>query len=319
MTRHLIFWPFLLLATLSFKASAQQTTASKDSSATDSMMNSLLSPADKEPVLATFKSTRLILTETTETIKKNNLNFMVVHRFGDIAGTDGGGKTMWGLDNSSDIYIGFEYGLTNNLDIDFGRSKFEQLLELGLKYNILHQTADNSMPVAVTLVGKIGLKPYSVTTNVFDDYANRLNYFGQVIIARKFSSRLSLQVAPSFLRNNLPFPYLAGNEQNIFSLAAAGRYKFTKRMGIVFDYAHPFSAFRKNSNSPQFYDPSGVGLEVETGGHVFTINFTNAKAISPINYLADTESKWTKGQYRIGFAITRVFDLAHKHKPITDK
>jgi hypothetical protein len=313
---HMKYFLLLLLSLkmLSFQASAQQGRAPKDSSATDSLMNSLLMGSDKEPVLATFKSTRLILTETTETIKKNNLNFMVVHRFGDVAGADGGGKTLWGLDNSSDIYIGFEYGLTNNLDIDFGRSKYEQLLELGIKYNILHQMADNSIPVAITLIGKTGLKPYSVATNVFDDYTNRLNYFGQVVIARKFSSNLSLQVAPSFLRNNLPFPYLSGNEQNIFSVAAAGRYKFTKRMGIVVDYVHPFSSFRKNSNSPRFYDPSGIGLEVETGGHVFTLNLTNAQAISPINYLADTESKWTKGQYRIGFAITRVFDFNPKHK-----
>ncbi len=303
-----------LLVMLTFRASAQQPNAPKPASATDSLMDQLLAKPDKEPVMATFKSTRLILTETTETIKKNNLNFMVVHRFGDIGGTDGGGKTLWGLDNSSDIYIGFEYGLTNDLDIDFGRSKFEQLLDLGLKYNILHQMADESMPVAVTLMGKMGLKPYAVATNVFDDGTNRLNYFGQVVIARKFSSRFSMQIAPSFLRNNLPFPYLPGNEQNIFSLSAAGRYKFTKRMGIVVDYAHPFSTFRRESNSPKFYDPSAVGLEIETGGHVFTINLSNAKAISPINYLADTESKWTKGQYRIGFTITRVFDLNRKHK-----
>jgi len=85
-------------------------------------------------------------------------------------------------------------------------------------------------------------------------------------------------------------------------------------MGIVVDYAHPFSSFRDKSNSPKFYDPSGVGIEMETGGHVFTLNLTNAQAISPINYLADTQSKWTKGQYRIGFTITRVFDLNHKHK-----
>jgi hypothetical protein len=136
----------------------------------------------------------------------------------------------------------------------------------------------------------------------------------QVVIARKFSSRLSLQISPSFLRNNLPFPYQAGNEQNIFSLSAAGRYKFTKRMGIVLDYAHPFSKFRDNSTSPKFYDPSGIGIEIETGGHVFTMNFTNAQAISPINYLADTQSKWTKGQYRFGFTISRVFDLNPKHK-----
>lgn len=305
---------FLVTFVLPGLTSYAQIKASKDSTATDSLLNSLSADNEANPVIATFKSTRLILTETTETIKKNNLNFLVIHRFGDIAGTDGGGKTLWGLDNSSDIYIGFEYGLTNNLDIDFGRSKYEQLLELGLKYGLLRQTSDDKIPFALTIVGKTGLKPYSVATNVYDDYTNRLNYFVQAIVARKFSSRLSIQLAPSFLRNNLPFPYITGNEKNIFSLSAAGRFKITKRMGIVLDYAHPFSSFRDKSNSPKFYDPSGVGIEVETGGHVFTMNLTNAQAISPINYLADTQSKWTKGQYRLGFTITRVFDLNHKHK-----
>ena len=294
--------------------SVEAQTTGRDTSATDSLMNALTGSPQAEPVIATFKATRLILSETTETIKKNNLNFIVVHRFGDIGGTDGGGKTLWGFDNSSDILIGFEYGLTDNLDIDFARSKYEQLLELGLKYNILHQKTDNSIPVAVTLIGKTGLKPYSVSTNVYDDYTNRLNYFAQVVIARKFSPKLSMQISPSFLRNNLPFPYLAGNEKNIFSLSAAGRLKVTKRLGIVVDYAHPFSNFRKNSNSPKFYDPSGVGIEIETGGHVFTMNFSNAQAISPINYLADSQSNWSKGQYRFGFTISRVFYFNHKHK-----
>lgn len=308
------YFLLLLPALITCQAYAQQTPAAKDTSATDSLMNSLAAAEKSEPVLATFKSTRLILSETSETIKKNNLNFLVIHRFGDIGGTDGGGKTLLGLDNSSDIYIGFEYGLTNNLDIDFGRSKYEQLLDLGLKYNFLHQTADDKSPVAITVIAKTALRPYSVATNVFDDYTNRLNYFVQAIFARKFSSRLSVQVAPSFLRNNLPFPYLAGNEQNIFSLSAAGRYKFTKRMGIVLDYAHPFSKFRNNSTSPKFYDPSGIGIEIETGGHVFTMNFSNAQAISPVNYLADTQSNWSKGQYRFGFTISRVFNFNPKHK-----
>lgn len=304
----------VILLLVSIAVRAQNGIGAKDTLSTDSLLNSLSANNKSEPVNAAFKSTHVILTETPETNKKNNLNFLVVHRFGDIGSTEGGGKTLWGLDNSSDIYIGFEYGLTNNLDIDFGRSKYEQLIEAGLKYNFLQQTSDNSIPVAIKLLAHIGLKPYHVNTNVFDDYSNRLNYFYQLIIARKFSSRLSLQVAPSFLRNNLPFPYLEGNEQNIFSLSASGRFKITKRMGIVVDYAHPFSSFRDHSSSPKFYDPSGVGFEVETGGHVFTLNLTNAQAISPINYLSDTESKWTKGQYRLGFTITRIFDLNHSHK-----
>jgi hypothetical protein len=312
MKKHVLLVAFSLLAGITM---AQQKPAAKDQSAVDdSLLNSLGGNTKAEPVIATFKATRLINTETTETNKKNTLNFIVMHRFGDIGGANGGSKTFWGLDNSSDIYIGFEYGLTDNLDIDFGRSKFEQLLELGFKYNFLHQTSDNSIPVAMTVIGKVGLKPYSVTTNVFDDYTNRLNYFTQLIIARKFSSRFSFEIAPSFLRTNLPFPFLPGNEKNIFSLSAAGRLKVTKHMGIVLDYAHPFSNFRNNSNNPKFYAPSGIGIEIETGGHVFTLNFSNNQAISPINYLSDTESKWTKGQYRIGFTISRVFDMNPKHK-----
>jgi hypothetical protein len=306
---------YLLLIVLCAKIgliNAQQTKATATS--TDSLLNSLSSSDGAEPVIAAFKSTRLILSSTTETNKKNNLNFIVVHRFGDIAGAEGGGKTLWGFDNSSDIYIGFEYGLTNNLDINFGRSKYEQLLDLGLKYSLLRQTSDNSIPVALTLIVNAGLKPYQVNTNVFNDYTNRLSYFYQAIFSRKFSSRFSLEVAPAFLRTNLPFPYISGNEKNIFALSAAGRLKVTKHMGIVVDYAHPFSSFRQNSKSPAFYDPSAVGFEIETGGHVFTMNFSNAQAISPINYLSDTESKWTKGQYRFGFAIARIFDMNHKHK-----
>jgi hypothetical protein len=308
--------PLLLMVLLCTAGLLKAQTIKKDSvkSSTDSLMNMMSAPEKGEPVIATFKATRLILSQTTETVKKKELNFLVIHRFGDIGGAAGGGKTMWGLDNSSDIYIGFEYGLTDNLNIDFGRSKFEQLIELGLKYNIMHQKTDDSMPVAVTLIGKAGLKPYHVNTNVFDDYTNRFSYIAQAVIARKFSRALSMQLSPIFLRNNLPYPFIAGNEQNIFSLSAAGRLKFSKRMGLVLDYVHPFSNFRNNSIEPRFYDGLGIGIEIETGGHVFTINFTNAQAISEMNYISDTESKWGKGQFRLGFTISRIFDFNKKNK-----
>ena len=85
-------------------------------------------------------------------------------------------------------------------------------------------------------------------------------------------------------------------------------------MGVVLDYAHPFSSFRQKNNSPAFYDPLGIGIEIETGGHVFTMNFTNAEAVSPINYLSNTVSSWGKGQFRFGFNIARIFDMDRKHK-----
>ncbi|OOQ57286.1 DUF5777 family beta-barrel protein [Mucilaginibacter pedocola] len=293
-----------------------QTKPAESKSAADSLLNSMDAGNTKaEPVIATFKSTRLILGATTETVKKNNLNFLVIHRFGDIGGSEGGGKTLFGLDNSSDIYIGFEYGLSDNLDIDFGRSKYNQQVDLGLKYAMLHQTSDDATPFAITLLGKTGVKAYTANQGEFPTFADRLDYVAQAIIARKFSSNFSLQLTPTFVRHNSPFPFLAGNNRGFFALGAAGRLKVTKRMGIVVDYAHPFSSFRdKATGDNAFYDPLGIGIEIETGGHVFTIVFSNTKAISEASYLAGSQSDWGKGQFRLGFTISRMFSFNKKAK-----
>lgn len=312
MKRSLLF-AALLCPALWVTAQTKKDSTAKPSS-TDSLMNSLSTPQKGEPVIATFKATRLIFSQTTETVKKKELNFLVIHRFGDIAGAQGGGKTFFGLDNSSDIYIGFEYGLTDNFNIGLGRSKYEQLIDMHLKYYLLHQTTDNSVPVAVSLFVKGGFKPYHVETNIYDNFANRFSYFTQAIIARKFSSALSLQVSPSYVIDNIPFPLAPTNENNFFAISAAGRLKFSKRMGIVLDYFHPFSNFRNSSVDPKFYDGIGVGLEIETGGHVFTINLSNAQAISEINYMSNTTSNWGKGQFRLGFTISRIFDFNKKNK-----
>jgi hypothetical protein len=108
----------------------------------------------------------------------------------------------------------------------------------------------------------------------------------------------------------MPIPFVAGNTQQFFSISAAARFKVTKHMGFIIDYAHPFSSFRSTANG--FYDPLGFGIEIETGGHVFTLNFSNSRAISEINYLSNTQSNYSKGQYRIGFTISRMFDFNHK-------
>jgi hypothetical protein len=304
---------YLLLFTLALIA--LDLNAQKRLSSTDSLMNELTAD-DKldDRSIAIFSSSRLILSETNETVKKGNLNFLVIHRFGDIGGPFGGGQTLYGLDNSSDIYIGFEYGISNKLDIDFGRSKFQQLIDLGLKYNMVQQSADGNSPIAVTLLGKMGLKPYK-NDGSFTAYSDRFTYVVQGIIGRRFSKNFSVQISPTFVSSNATLPQLPGNDKRFFALAAAARLKLTKRMGIVFDYAHSFSSFRDNSPVPNnFYDPIGVGIEVETGGHVFTINFSNAKAISQTNYLSDTRSDWGKGEFRLGFTISRMFDLSSRKK-----
>ncbi len=278
----------------------------KSANTMDALLDSV-STDNKADNVVIFKASRLILSQSTEMTKKKNLNFLIIHRFGDFAGANGGGKLYFGLDDVADVYIGFEYGVSNNFNIDIGRTTIGGLADLELKYALLHQKSDNSSPIAITLIGEGGVRPYGFVT--YPTFGDRLSYFGQVVIARKFSQDFSLQVAPSYIRDNLPMPTLPGNEQQFLSLSATGVLKVSKHMGIIVDYAHPFSSFRQHDSN--FADPLGFGLQIETGGHVFTINFTNSRAVDEINYLNDTESKFSKGQFRIGFTISRVFDFNH--------
>lgn len=295
---------FLIALTLS----AYQSTAQN----MDSLMRNISSDQEPEVVAASFKSSRLILSQTTTMVKKYDLDFKVIHRFGDIGGTDGGSKTLYGFDNSSDIYIGFEYGISDRFNISFGRSKYEQLLDLQLKYALLQQKVKGGSPLSVSALIKTGFTPYKVNTTVFDSYGNRFSHFVQAIISRKFSPDLSLQVTPGFLFRNVVLG--VGDEKTMFSTGIAGRYKFTKRFGVVADYYLINSDYRKNNTNTNFYNPLGLGIEIETGGHVFTMNFANSKAIVENNFLPGSTSSWTKGQYRFGFTISRMFTL-YKPKP----
>jgi len=275
-------------------------------SSADSLLNAIDGPAKAERVVI-FKATRLVNSQTTEMIKKQNFNFQIIHRFGDIAGKNGGGSTAFGLDRVNDVMFGFEYGISDNFNIGLNRSTVQQLIQLELKVALMHQTSDDSSPFAVTLIGEAGVKPYGA----FQKFEDRGTFFAQAVIARKFSG-LSLQVAPSFVRTNTPFPLINGNEQQFFALQAAARIKLTNHTGILLDYAHPFSSFR--SNNPNFQDPIGIGYEVETGGHVFTVNITNSHAIAEANFLSNSQSRFSQGQYRIGFTISRMFDFRPKPK-----
>ncbi len=297
------------LAIVSTGLMAQKSDTTKQNSSADSLLNSISTDSKNGPV-AIFKSSRLILTQTTETVKKHNLNFLIIHRFGDFAGKNGGGQLYYGLDDVADVYLGFEYGVTDNLNIDIGRSTIGGLADLELKYAALHQTTNGSSPVAITLLGEGALRPYGFVT--YPTFGDRISYLGQIMIARKFSPGLSLQLTPTFVSNNSGIPLVAGSEESFFSLGATARLKLTNHMGLIIDYAHPFSSFRTTANG--FYDPLGVGIEIETGGHVFTINVTNARAVSEINYLNDTQSDFTKGQFRIGFTISRMFDFNSSKK-----
>lgn len=274
----------------------------------------------KEKVSATFKSGKLINIQTIETIHKKELDFRVDHRFGNIAGKRGGSSQFFGLDQASDIRIGFDYGISDKLNIGLARAKgastLTQLYETNLKYKFLEQTNDDKIPLSVAFFGSATTSAMSksedpTAANSFTKFSDRVSYVSQLVIARKFSSAFSLVFIPSYVHQNYT---MYGNQNSTFALAIGGRLKFTKRMALVADYVTPFRDKQKkdyieNINGNKLYNALGVGLEIETGGHVFHLNFTNANAVQESQYITETTSSWTKGQFRWGFSIARRFSF----------
>lgn len=276
----------------------------------------------KGPVIATFKSTRIINGQSNETLKKGELDFRVAHRFGDMGGDAGGSKTFFGIDNSTDIRIAFEYGITDRLMVGLSRAKgsgnFSQMYEGLAKFKILQQTLDNRIPLGITVFGNAvvtSMKSSTVESDAayFDNFSSRMSYTGQVILSRKFGNILSLAVLPTYIHRNR---VVHMDVNDMFAVGVGGRLRFSKRMALVVDYFLPFreqaSKDYFEGRGVKFYNPLGVGLEIETGGHVFSVNFTNSTAILENQFIPETTSTWLEGQFRWGFNISRRFSLGGK-------
>ena len=269
-------------------------------------------------IFATWKTMKLVNIHSTEIVKRNALDFRVTHRFGNIGAESGGGvHTFYGLDNSSDIRISFDYGLTEKWQIGIGRSKYKEIVDLSTKYKLLVQK-EKKAPLTIVAFGAVSVTPQRDPDSRYNDWQNRLTYFTQVLFARKFGQRLSIELAPGVIHRNMVTKVLDGNgktltdENTNFTLSAGARYMITKRVGIIVDYVHTFSGFRSNFGPQNYYDPFGVGVEIETGGHVFHLTLTNAPAIIENAYMPETADSWAKGGIKLGFNISRVFQLG-KH------
>ena len=269
-------------------------------------------------IFATWKTMKLVNIHSTEIVKRNALDFRVTHRFGNIGAESGGGvHTFYGLDNSSDIRISFDYGLTEKWQIGIGRSKYKEIVDLSTKYKLLVQK-EKKAPLTIVAFGAVSVTPQRDPDSRYNDWQNRLTYFTQVLFARKFGQRLSIELAPGVIHRNMVTKVLDGNgktltdENTNFTLSVGARYMITKRVGIIVDYVHTFSEFRSNFGPQNYYDPFGVGVEIETGGHVFHLTLTNAPAIIENAYMPETADSWAKGGIKLGFNISRVFQLG-KH------
>ena len=264
-----------------------------------------------QDISRTFQDTRIINSHSVETVAKYRLDLRIGHRFGDLAGQLGGWKTFYGLEDASDILIGFEYGITDKATIGFGRTKgsgpLRQLLHGSAKYRILVQ--NDVTPVSVTALGMASFTTMSRSNdekamNYFPTYKHRLSYHGEVMIARRFSDKFSVQANAGWTHRNI---VAFGDQNDIWSVGLASRLKVTRSLALLIDATYPISNLRKAENG--YYLPLGVGIEVETGGHVFQINLTNATGIAETDYIPYTRSSWRKGEFRLGFTISRLFKI----------
>lgn len=275
---------------------------------------------EKKPVQI-FSSEKAINANTPETVGKGKLAFKVSHSFGDIAGKGGGIKNFFGLDNSTDVRIGFQVGLGKRFDIVVARAKGagpqQRLVELGMKYKILEQMEnDPAHPLSVALFVNLGIATNKASTfpdqdNSYKDFSDRLSNIWQLILARKVG-KISLQLNPTFLTRGYSISY---DQKNMFALGGAIKFPLIQnRLNLMVDYFHPF---RKESvkdsfsvkDNLKFYDPLGIGFEIITSGHIFRLNFTNATEILENRFIPRTITSWGKGQFRWGFTISRNFTL----------
>jgi hypothetical protein len=265
--------------------------------------------AEEEP--KTFASTRIVSGHSVETLEKGIMDFRIEHRFGDIAGSNGGFQNMFGFDMLSDMRIALEYGITDNIMIGFGRCKgtgapYRSLLDGFAKYRFLTQKK-NEMPISMALIAGSSFTYMKASTdlsqvNSFPKVAHRFAYFTQLNVARHFGEKASLALMPTYVHRN----YVAADDVNdLFALGGAFRVKLTSRFAIVGEYYQTFA--NKNFRQTGYKNSLGIALEWFTFGHSFTINLTNAAGLGETQFIPYTFQSWGSGQFRFGFSVSRKF------------
>jgi hypothetical protein len=257
---------------------------------------------------ATFKTTRLINAHSIEQLMGGVLDVKISHRFGTL---NSGAYELFGLDNAS-IRLGADYGITNWLMVGIGRSSYEKQYDGFLKVKLLRQSKGaRSMPFSLS--GFAGM--YYNTLKWSDPtrtnyYTSRINYVFQLLLARKFSEGFSLQLSPTVTHYNLVPKTTDPND--LLSVGIGARQKLTKRISLNVEYYYQIPGYKLEGSENAF----SAGFDIETGGHVFQLIFTNSTGIAENQYITKTNGQWQKGDIHFGFNIARVFTLQKpKHKP----
>jgi hypothetical protein len=276
----------------------------------------------KDYVTATYKTTRIVNFPSSETTGKKLLDFRIMHRFGEVY--SGSGPffkdflgNFFGLDGPAGIKIAFDYGVNEWLTFGIGRSSYDKIVDGNVKARILRQTMDGKMPFTLTYQGimNVTTKSDPRASQGIDKYGlftSRLSYSNTLTIARKFNDKLSLQLTGFHCHFNMVD--FADYENDVIAVGLAGRIKLTARMALTFEYAYRVNQYVPDKGAYQ--DPFAIGLDIETGGHVFQVHITNGYGINEVQFIPYSTSALAKGQLRLGFNISRVFVMG-KHEGST--
>lgn len=282
------------------------TTVGQDTTDISKMLDEELKSADKnrtEYTTATFKTTRLIDGHSVENTAKGVLDVKISHRFGKI---NQGIGNFFGLDDAR-MRLGFDYGLTNYLMIGIGRSTYQKTVDGFFKLKVLRQSRGKiQMPVTVNFVTTMGIITKDPDSIEYKYFTSRVNYTHQLLIGRKVSDGLSLQLMPTLVHRNLPPDH--GNN-DVFALGIGGRQKLSKRTSFNIEYYYQLQGSKVPGSTNLF----SMGFDIETGGHVFQLHLTNSRAMTESSFITGNTDSWSDGGIYFGFNISRVFNVGHKH------
>jgi hypothetical protein len=260
----------------------------------------------KEYVFNAFKSSRVIMSHSMEMLRPGVLDFRILHRFGNV---NQGISEFFGLDQAT-IRLGLDYGISNNLTIGIGRGSYRKEIDGFVKWRAIQQaTGPGALPFSLLAVAGSTIigAPWTDPTRK-NYFSSRVGYYGQAIIGRKFSDNFTLQLMPTFLHRN--FVDTKADPNDLYAAGLGGRMKLTKRISLNVDYYYVVN----QNDARDVLNPLSVGFDIETGGHVFQLHFTNAVGMNERVFLTETTNDWAKGDIQFGFNISRAFQVGKKKK-----
>lgn len=252
---------------------------------------------NKVYVHETFRGTRVVNGHSVETMNEGELEFLISHRFGPV---NGGTYELFGLDQAS-IRFGLEYGIKKWFNVGFGRSSFGKHYDAFLKVALLRQS--DQMPISLVAFSSAAINTLRPNNELPVPIQSRMAYSSQILIAKKFGDKLSLQLMPTYVHYNLVETRQEKNDA--LALGAAAKVQVSKNLGVTLEYYYPLPNQLADNKHPSL----ALGFDINTGSHVFQVHLTNSSGMIEKAFVGETTGDWLNGDIKLGFNISRTFKL----------